>query len=337
MTADEESSKVIHDGHVATQASASNWAHKHGSGFLVENSRQQQANAMPHRSSDSKTLAVQKWYSEFPYPPPWANRWVRWRESRKLLNKGTRAAKAMLRIDPTLQKGRFLDVGSGTGLRLIGMARTLPEATFLGLELSPESVKLATENLRRYGVSNVELRQIDFFREELLEPFDAVLSSGVIHHLSDPDSGLKKLIGAVKSRGHIYLVVYGKYGRQNIRRYQEAVDFLESDPAKTKERLVILRSFLHGQYKAMLRDDAYTLDYFLHIQERHYEIAELFEQFKAAGAEIVEWLRFDRRLAKHVVDADVRAQILKLDQKARYRVLELLHRPNLLHVVGRRL
>jgi len=62
---------------------------------------------------------------------------------------------------------------------------------------------------RRYALDNLEVRQLPLERAaELGETFEHVVSTGVLHHLPDPDAGLRALHGVLAPNGALHLMVY---------------------------------------------------------------------------------------------------------------------------------
>jgi protein-L-isoaspartate(D-aspartate) O-methyltransferase len=85
---------------------------------------------------------------------------------------------------------KVLEVGAGSGYMaalLAGRAQRV-----ISLEIEPELVKMARENLRRAGVHNAEVRQADGAQGLAAEgPFDAIVLSGSVAEV--PDALLKQL------------------------------------------------------------------------------------------------------------------------------------------------
>ena len=87
-----------------------------------------------------------------------------------------------------IPSGKVLEVGPGPGYVSLEVARLLPEAEIVGLDLSETMIEIATRNADEYGVSDrVEFRQGDAsampFEESL---FDFVISCGSLHHWKKP-------------------------------------------------------------------------------------------------------------------------------------------------------
>ncbi len=92
-----------------------------------------------------------------------------------------------------------LEIGSGTGGLLIGLARRRPDLSFLGIEPQRVYVVFAREEAARAGVTNVRFESGTM--EELgtaaggFRP-DCVLTNDVLHHVNDWDRGVLA-VGAV--------------------------------------------------------------------------------------------------------------------------------------------
>jgi len=80
-----------------------------------------------------------------------------------------------------------------------------------------------TEELKgKYNLHNLQLRQLPIERANELETtFDQIVCTGVLHHLPDPDAGLRALRGVLNADGAMHLMVYAPYGRTGIYMLQE--------------------------------------------------------------------------------------------------------------------
>ncbi len=56
---------------------------------------------------------------------------------------------------------------------------------------------------------------------ELDRTFDKIVCTGVLHHLSDPEAGLRSLRSVLKADGAMHLMVYAAYGRTGVAMMQE--------------------------------------------------------------------------------------------------------------------
>lgn len=81
---------------------------------------------------------------------------------------------------------RLLELGVGTGTLTGRLLETFPHATLTGIDLSPKMIALARRKLRPFK-DRVELLQSHLAEFDLPGPFDAVVSSLAIHHLTNPE------------------------------------------------------------------------------------------------------------------------------------------------------
>lgn len=112
-----------------------------------------------------------------------------------------RAAVAELGL---LSGGRALDAGCGTARALpLLRAAVGPSGTVVGVDLTPEMLREAVALGRRaYGA----LIEADALRLPLAAGvFDAVLASGLVHHLPDPAVGLRELARVTRPGGRLAL------------------------------------------------------------------------------------------------------------------------------------
>ena len=102
------------------------------------------------------------------------------------------------------RRGRVLDVGTGPGWLLLALRRTIPEVEATGVDISAAMVSVARENLARAGSAGIcEVRQggaddLPFADDS----FDAVVSTGSLHHWKEPVAGLNEVHRVLKPGGH---------------------------------------------------------------------------------------------------------------------------------------
>ncbi len=72
----------------------------------------------------------------------------------------------------TWKTGRIVDVGTGSGCIALALAAALPEATVIGVDISPDALSLARENAARVGLAE----KVCFVESDLLEKIDGPIS-----------------------------------------------------------------------------------------------------------------------------------------------------------------
>jgi len=118
---------------------------------------------------------------------------------------------AMPEVVARLQAGgRALDVGCGTGVVAITLARAFPTATIAGLDLDARSIEIARGHARDAGVAE----RVAFLAEPVeslpTEPgWDFVSTFDVIHDLPDPLAAMTRIRSALNDGG-TYLMVEPK-------------------------------------------------------------------------------------------------------------------------------
>jgi SAM-dependent methyltransferase len=104
--------------------------------------------------------------------------------------------------------GRVLDIGTGPGWLLLALRQLLPELELVGVDISPAMVATARKNMNRQGNGGaIELQVAG--AETLPFPenaFDAVVSTGSLHHWKNPIAALNEVHRVLKIGG--YALVY---------------------------------------------------------------------------------------------------------------------------------
>ena len=97
-----------------------------------------------------------------------------------------------------------------------------PSARITGIDFSETSVRCTEELKRKYDLDNLQVHQLSIERVGDLEmSFDQIVWTGVLHHLADPDAGLRALRDVLKPDGAMQLMVYAPHGRSGIYMLQE--------------------------------------------------------------------------------------------------------------------
>ena len=222
---------------------------------------------------------------------------------------------------------RLLDAGCGTGNITADIASRLPEVEITAVDLTDQSLNLAKQRAAEQGFKNVTFRRSNLmeFDPELGE-FDFVYSQGVIHHLSDPLSGMKNLNKYLKKDRCAFIWLYAILGRRELLDMREALKILGVDKLSWEQRLQLTketRPLFWGARSTYLRrvirvldyidkngfkglgyyisqhlrktvrsgfDDIILADQVLHPQDKFYRFREAYELFDNSGFELVKVL-----------------------------------------------
>lgn len=235
--------------------------------------------------------------------------------------------------------GMALDGGCGTGNSTYRYAVRNPGVEILGVDLSEKSVFLAESRARKRGAANVRFRQVDLMDPDALadeRPFDYIASEGVVHHLSDPLTGLRHLVQRLTPDGLIFLAFYSRKARARVSHFQEAIQLILDEDEREdfgKGLAVAKRLFgtlgrsgnLEGDVAGLVNTDQEIVDTFLHARERCYTIPELQDLVGAAGLRI---LRFHPTYlwdpAHWLPDPELQKRISRLSPEQRWHLADLL-------------
>jgi SAM-dependent methyltransferase len=175
--------------------------------------------------ADAVQADVRRLYEALPYPLPVADLEA-YRAHRTTIDGSPHYYNAM--FWPRAAPRDDLDVlvaGCGTSQAAL-LALQHPRARVVGIDLSEASLRCTSDLAAKYGLENLTLRRHPIERVgelagELDVAFDLVLSTGVLHHLPDPDAGLRALRGVLRPDGAMHLMVYAAHGRCGVVMMQE--------------------------------------------------------------------------------------------------------------------
>lgn len=196
--------------------------------------------------TETETAAIREQYERFPFPPLAVGALDHVRPPQADAAFAHWYVYGRLPARPL----RILDAGCGTGFSTLKLAQANPEAEILALDLSETSLRIARERLAAAGLSGarIVLRQGDLQREQLEAdgPFDYIHSSGVIHHLPDPEAGLRRLRACLAPDGLAYFMVYAAHARHEIRTIQALLYAIWQNREDWDEGLMLCRTFFRG-------------------------------------------------------------------------------------------
>lgn len=194
----------------------------------------------------------------------------------------------------------ILIAGCGTGEDAIVCARGYNEASFTCVDISPSSLRMAQEYAKELNVKNIKFFHDDIVTMDLGKKFDIIISTGVIHHLSDPSLGVANLKKHLKDWGVLSAMVYEEYGRFEIGLFQEAVKIIlrnDVDFAKGIEITKILLNEIDQTNRIVdiaWKQDIYLgeqhiVDLLLNVNEHRYNVRTLNQMLVDGGMSIVEF------------------------------------------------
>ena len=230
------------------------------------------------------SLLVKNQYEKNPYPKwRFTNYYSTYKDSlQSILNNDISPNKILsVKVSNPL---RILVAGCGTGYQLIYTSR-YKNCEITAIDLSRASLSYAKRKANEYGMNNVSFYEMDLLDIHLLNTtYDVILCSGVLHHMEDPDLGLKSLLKCLNINGFIQLALYSKYARKVI---QESRKFINDNSIlPSEENLRYFRELVISNENTQLQNlkdygDFYSLsglrDLCFHEQELIYTIPQIKE------------------------------------------------------------
>jgi SAM-dependent methyltransferase len=246
----------------------------------------------------NRSEEVRNFYERMPYPAPLTNL----DEHRNLYRNQDRRRAEFHLMWPARQPGanqEILVAGCGTS-QAARYALREPDARVTAIDVSDTSLRHTRDLQRKYNLENLELRQLPIESvRKIGRSFDQVVCTGVLHHLPDPDFGLRALRDVLKPNGAMRLMVYARYGRTGIYMMQEYCRLLQINASVTDLRSLgtALKTLppdhpisgLLRRSKDFWRPEAMA-DALLHPQDRAYTVPELYAWLDRCGVSFGRWI-----------------------------------------------
>lgn len=280
---------------------------------------------------DQTTRKVKQMYEQYPYPSgdPTIRAGF---DIRLLLSYVTKRRET----DGPLH---VLDAGCGRGPGVIGAASLQPNVMFTAIDINSVGLAEARANAQARGLTNINFVQADLMTlagvDVPVGGFDVIYSSGVLHHLADPQVGLNNLTDILAPHGVISLMLYGSYGRQALYRLIEGIDILTPNDDPIERRLPLARALTEAAnvtlFKGNYWQDTYRnpdvefVDTCLNVNEVSYDIISLWDLINKAKMKFVRWVEPDVwSIDKRFNDPQLLARLRELSLIEQYQVIERL-------------
>ncbi len=247
---------------------------------------------------------------------------------------------------------RVLVAGGGTGDATIMLAQQMASAgrtgTVTWLDRSSAALKIAQARAAARGLTNIvwEQRSLLDLPGSGLGLFDYIDCCGVLHHLPDPEAGVRALLSMLAPGGGMGLMVYAPHGRTGVAMMQDGLRLLapmHEDPATRLD--LARRTMKHLPDTAWLRTnrivtdhlhggDAGLYDLLLNPREQTYTVPALHDLLARAGLSIACWVEPSRYDPVPLLpDARLRARIAALAPVERAALAEALAGNIAAHIV----
>ncbi len=281
---------------------------------------------------DDIAARVSDFYETHPYPPPVddleAYR-ARWDDARRRTESAVFWPSEPYRDDRSI-----LVAGCGT-VQAAHYAIRWPNAKVVGIDVSAKSIAFTRDLKREYALDNLEVHQLPVERAvELDRTFEHVVSTGVLHHLRDPDAGLRALHAVLAPSGALNVMVYAPYGRAGVYMIQDycrriGVGTTDADIDDLAANLQALPT--DHPLVPLLRnsadfgDKAALADALLHPQDRAYSVPQFLDYLNRGGFTFGRWIRQAPYLpyCGALATKPHKAKLLKLRVEEQYAAIEL--------------
>ena len=284
--------------------------------------------------SSDRAQAVRAFYESHPYPAPVASlelRLDRYGDPRR-----RRAQNLLLWPLETPRPDRsILVAGCGTS-QAARHALMEPDARVTAIDVSETSLRHTRELQHKHDIRNLRLHPLAIERiGELGQTFDQIVCTGVLHHLSDPDVGLRSLRDVLARDGAMHVMVYAPYGRAGIYMMQDYCRLLGigvgdadlRDLGETVQALPIDHP-IAGVVKRVkdFARPAALADVLLNPQDRAYSVPQLYDWLERCGLNFGRWHEQAAYLPQcgAMDGAPHAARLAALSSRAQHAAIELL-------------
>jgi SAM-dependent methyltransferase len=241
---------------------------------------------------------VKSFYERMPYPAPLTNL-DSYLASFKSAER--RRIRSLLMFPTGAPAGRqsILVAGCGTS-QAAKVALREPDADVVAIDISDASLGHLHALREKYALDNLEIRRISLLDVRSLDrAFDQIVCTGVLHHLPDPDAGLRSLREVLKPGGAMQIMVYARYGRAGIYMMQEycrrlGIGTTDGELADLANALKHLPndhplSWMLHRFRDFTQPGALA-DALLHPQDRAYTVPEVYAWLDRCGMSFGLWL-----------------------------------------------
>lgn len=155
-------------------------------------------------------------------------------------------------VPEPIVKGKIgLEIGCGYGYDTLIMAKNNPEVKILSFDIS--------DGVFRNREMTASLKNVFLIKASALNiplkdnAFDFAYSYGVLHHLPDPETGIKEINRVIKKNAPLFLYLYEDHARNKLKRAAlRMVNILRHVTTKMPAKLLYLLSYLASPFIVIL-------------------------------------------------------------------------------------
>jgi len=126
---------------------------------------------------------------------------------KKLWKEYLRFADNVIKKTNPMQGSKVLEIGPGPGWAGINLVIKRPDLKLVGLEASPDMIRVAIANVKKEGLTGFEYKP--GVGEEMIDindgQYDLVISRDSLHHWIEPEKVFKEIKRVLKPNGKIYI------------------------------------------------------------------------------------------------------------------------------------
>ena len=281
-----------------------------------------------------------------------SNQYERWMYPQPILDLPTWLASNWQWFDPSHSHRIFwpdradrtdLDIliaGCGTNQAAV-VAYTNPNAKIVAVDVSQPSLDHHRYLKDRYGLTNLELHRLPIEELQTLNrDFDLIISTGVLHHLADPQVGMDTLARCLRQDGVVAIMLYARFGRLGVEMMQSV--FREMGLRQNDASVLMVRDALAGlpqdhpvkSYVALAPDlqfDAGLVDTFLHGRERSYTVDDCIDLVESAGLVFQDLFLKSPYYPQHSASGAFLSSVAAMPERKQWSVMERINFRNGCH------
>ena len=234
----------------------------------------------------------------------------------------------------------ILVAGCGTNQAAV-LAHGNPQARVVAVDVSQPSLDHHAYLKDTYALGNLELRLLPIEDAGSLgRDFDLIVSTGVLHHMADPDAGMAALAGCLRPDGVVAIMLYARYGRAGVEMLQAA--FRDMALTQDESSLEVVKAALAAlpadhpirNYMGIAPDlhfDAGIVDTFLHGRDRSYTVDDCLDLVASAGLVFVDWFLKAPYYPPVGTDDPFLSSVAELPRDRQWAVMERVNSRNACH------
>jgi ubiquinone/menaquinone biosynthesis C-methylase UbiE len=233
-------------------------------------------------------------YEDYPYPDP-----ISYINQAPLSKFKTHNAPRKdnwdLWFDGAYERKSVLVVGCGT-TEAIFIAAQEPMLSITGIDPSASSIEISEKLAKSEGIKDIKFinTPLELFESE---QFDAIICSGVLHHIKDVDIFVSKLRSLCKTGSMVSVMVYGNQVRKHLIDFCHFLKTIGVEPDKKGIDFVrhLIESLNKGHpirafYETANKTDSQIADTWLHTYFKQYSASELIDAVERHNFKFSRWI-----------------------------------------------